>query len=204
MNRRTNSEPIFFRSPADFRAWLEKNHKTKQEVIVGFYKKASGKPTITWPQSVDAALCYGWIDGVRNSVDEVSYAIRFTPRKASSTWSAVNVRRVAELRRLGLMQPAGMEAFEARRQDKTAIYAYEQRQNPKLNPAYERQFQANKTAWEYFQARPPWYRRTATYYVISAKRDDTRQRRLAELIRDSERGQPIKSLRRTDRSNTTN
>jgi uncharacterized protein YdeI (YjbR/CyaY-like superfamily) len=202
--KRTNSEPIFFCSAADFRAWLEKNHKIKKDLIVGFYKKASGEPTLTWPESVDAALCYGWIDGVRNSIDELSYAIRFTPRKTSSTWSAVNVRRVAELGRRGLMQPAGIEAFEARRQDKTAIYAYEQRQHPELTPSYKRQFQANKIAWEYFQAQPPWYRRTATYYVMSAKREETRQRRLAELIRHSEQNQPIRSLRRTDRSKKTN
>jgi uncharacterized protein YdeI (YjbR/CyaY-like superfamily) len=155
VNKRTNSEPIFFGSPADFRIWLEKNHKIKKELIVGFYKKASGKPSPTWPESVDAALCYGWIDGVRNSIDEVSYAIRFTPRKASSTWSTVNVRRVAELGRRGLMQPAGIEAFEARRQDKTAIYAYEQRQHPKLTPSYKRQFQATKIAGNIFRRSRP-------------------------------------------------
>lgn len=194
--RRANSKPIFFRSPADFRAWLEKNHERKPEVIVGFYKKDSGKPSLTWPESVDAALSYGWIDGVRRSIDEISYSIRFTPRKPSSPWSAVNVQRVAELSRLGLMRPAGIKAFEARSNHKTAIYAYEQRQHPKLSPAYEHEFQANQKAWEYFQAQPPWYRRTATYYVISAKREETRRRRFAELIRDSEAGSAIKSLRR--------
>jgi len=189
-------KPIFFPTSADFRAWLEKNHKLEQEVIVGFYKKVSGKPSLTWPESVDAALSYGWIDGVRNSIDATSYAIRFTPRKPSSTWSAINLRRVAELTRQGLMRPGGIKAFEARRDDKSAIYSYEQRHNPRLSPDYEKQFQANRTAWEYFQARPPWYRRTATYYVISAKQEETRQRRLAELIRDSEAGRSIKALRR--------
>ena len=196
MNRRSNLKPTFFRSPAEFRAWLEENHQAKRELIVGFYKKASGRPSLTWPESVDAALCYGWIDGVRNSIDEISYTIRFTPRKLSSTWSAVNLKRVGELNRLGLMRPAGIAAFEARQGDNTAIYAYEQRQNAKLSPAYERQFQANKKAWEYFQAQPPWYRRTAGYYVISAKREETRQRRLAGLIQESQAGRAIRQLRR--------
>jgi uncharacterized protein YdeI (YjbR/CyaY-like superfamily) len=167
---------------------------------VGFHKKDSGKPSITWPESVDVALCYGWIDGVRNSIDEVSYRIRFTPRKPSSTWSAINVRRVEKLTRLGLMRPAGIKAFEARQGDKTGIYAYEQRKNAKLTPADEKTFRANKKAWEYFQAQPPWYRRTATYRVISAKQEETRQRRLAQLIKNSEAGRPIKELTRPGRS----
>ena len=194
--RPRNSKPLFFRTPGEFRAWLEKNHTLKQEVHVGFYKRDSGKPSLTWPESVDAALSYGWIDGVRRSIDAISYSIRFTPRKPSSVWSAINVKRVAELTRLGLMRPAGIKAFEARKNDKTAIYAYEQRQHPKLSPAYEEQFQANRKAWEYFQKQPPWYRRTATYYVISAKQEETCQRRLAEVIRDSEAGRAIKRLRR--------
>jgi uncharacterized protein YdeI (YjbR/CyaY-like superfamily) len=194
--RTPNSKPVFFRTPAEFRAWLEKNHGLKQEVYVGFYKKDSGKPSITWPESVDAALSYGWIDGVRRSLDEVSYSIRFTPRKRSSIWSAINVKRVAELAKLGLMRPAGIRAFEARKRHKIAIYAYEQRRRPKLSPADEQQFQMNPKAWEYFQNQPAWYRRTAAHYVISGKLADTRQRRLAELIRDSEAGQAIKRLRR--------
>jgi uncharacterized protein YdeI (YjbR/CyaY-like superfamily) len=189
---------LFFKTPADFRAWLEKHHATQQELSVGFYKRDSGKPSITWPESVDAALCYGWIDGVRNSIDEVSYRIRFTPRKATSTWSAINVKRVAELTKLGLVHPAGVKAFEARKGDKTGIYAYEQRRNAKLPPAFEKQFRANKKAWEFFQSQPPWYRRTTTYRVISAKQEGTRLRRLAELIRDSELGQPIKELGRRE------
>ncbi len=188
---------LFFATPADFRAWLDQHHATEQELSVGFYKRDSAKPSITWPESVDAALCYGWIDGVRNSIDEVSYRIRFTPRKPSSTWSANNVKRVAELAKLGLMRPAGVKAFEARKGDKTGIYAYEQPTNAKLPRAYERQFRANKKAWYFFQSQPPWYRRTATYRVISAKQEETRLRRLAELIKDSEAGRPIKELRRT-------
>jgi uncharacterized protein YdeI (YjbR/CyaY-like superfamily) len=189
---------LFFKTPADFRAWLEKHHATKKELSVGFYKRNSGRPSITWPESVDAALCYGWIDGVRHSIDAVSYRIRFTPRKVTSTWSAINVRRVTELTKLGLMRAAGVTAFEARKGDKTGIYAYEQRRNAKLPRAFEKRFRANKKAWDFFQSQPPWYRRTTTHRVISAKQEETRLRRLAELIRDSELGQPIKGLRRRE------
>jgi uncharacterized protein YdeI (YjbR/CyaY-like superfamily) len=188
----------FFATPADFRAWLEKNHALHTELSVGFYKRDSGKPSLTWPESVDVALCYGWIDGVRNSIDAVSYRIRFTPRKPTSTWSAINVRRVAELTKLGLMHPAGVKAFEARSGDKTGIYAYEQRKTAKLPPLYEKRFRANKKAWAFFQKQPPWYRRTAAYRVISAKQEATREKRLAELIRDSEAGLSIKELRRAE------
>lgn len=192
---RTNA--FFFATPAQFRDWLEKHHASEVELSVGFYKRASGKPSMTWPESVDAALCYGWIDGVRNSIDEVSYRIRFTPRKPASIWSAINVKRVAELRKQGVMRPAGLAAFEARKGDKTGIYAYEQRKSAKLSPAHEKQFRANKKAWEFFQAQPPWYRRTAVYRVISAKQEATREKRLAALIRDSAAGLAIKELRRT-------
>lgn len=188
---------LFFATPADFRAWLDKNHAREQELSVGFYKRDSGQPSITWPESVDCALSYGWIDGVRNSIDEISYRIRFTPRKPSSIWSAINVKRVAELTKLGLMRPAGTKAFEARKGDKTGIYAYEQRKNAKLPPAFEKQFRANKKAWAYFQAQPPWYQRTASYRVISAKQEETRQKRLDQLIKDSAAGRPIKELTRT-------
>jgi uncharacterized protein YdeI (YjbR/CyaY-like superfamily) len=188
---------LFFSTADQFRAWLDENHATETELFVGFYKKGCGKPSLTWPESVDAALCYGWIDGVRNAIDEVRYRIRFTPRKPTSTWSAVNVKRVAELKKLGLMRPAGIRAFEARRGDKTGIYAYEQRKNAKLPPAYEKKFRANKKAWAFFQSQPPWYQRTASHRVISAKQEATREKRLAQLIRDSESGQPIKELRRT-------
>jgi uncharacterized protein YdeI (YjbR/CyaY-like superfamily) len=187
---------LFFATPADFRAWLEKNHALHTELSVGFYKRDSGKPSITWPESVDAALCYGWIDGVRNSIDAVSYRIRFTPRKPTSTWSAINVKRVAELTKLGLMNPAGVKAFKARKGDKTGIYAYEQRKTAKLPREYEKKFRANKKAWTFFQKQPPWYQRTAAYRVISAKQEATREKRLTELIRDSEAGLAIKELRR--------
>ena len=188
----------FFATQADFRAWLEKNHAIHTELSVGFYKRSSGSPSITWPESVDAALCYGWIDGVRNSIDAVSYRIRFTPRKPGSTWSAINVKRVAELTKHGLMHAAGIKAFEARTGDKTGIYAYEQRKTAKLPPPYEKKFRANKKAWAFFQKQPPWYQRTATYRIISAKQKATREKRLAELIRDSEAGLSIKELRRSE------
>jgi uncharacterized protein YdeI (YjbR/CyaY-like superfamily) len=193
------TKTLFFPTPADFRAWLEKNHATELELSVGFYKRDSGKPSITWPESVDAALCYGWIDGVRNSIDAVSYRIRFTPRKPTSTWSAINVKRVAELTKLGLMLPVGTKAFEARKGDKTGIYAYEQRKKAKLSPACEKQFRANKKAWAFFRSQPPWYQRTAAYRVISAKQEATRQKRLDQLIKDSEAGVAIKELRRAEK-----
>jgi len=192
-----SAKTVFFATPADFRAWLEKHHAAYTELSVGFYKRDSGKPSITWPESVDAALCYGWIDGVRNSIDAVSYRIRFTPRKPTSTWSAINVKRVAELTKLALMHPAGVRAFEARRGDKTGIYAYEQRKKAKLGGACEKQFRANKKAWAFFRSQPPWYQRTAAYRVISAKQEATRKKRLAELIHDSEMGLRIKELRRS-------
>ncbi len=188
----------FFSTQAGFRAWIEKNHAIDTELSVGFYKRDSGRPSITWPESVDVALCYGWIDGVRNSIDAVSYRIRFTPRKPSSTWSAINVKRVAELTKLGMMHAAGIKAFEARKRDKTGIYAYEQRKTAKLPPQYEKKFRSNKKAWAFFQKQPPWYQRTATYRVISAKQEATREKRLAELIRDSEAGLSIKELRRAE------
>jgi uncharacterized protein YdeI (YjbR/CyaY-like superfamily) len=187
---------LFFATPADFRSWLEKNHVTEKEASIGLYKRDCGKASITWPESVDAALCYGWIDGVRNSIDEISYRIRFTPRKPTSTWSSINVKRVSELTKLGLMHPAGVKAFKARKGDKTGIYAYEQRKSAKLSRDHEKQFRANQKAWKFFQSQPAWYRRTAIYRVISAKQEETRLRRLAQLIADSERGVAIKELRR--------
>ncbi|HME06721.1 MAG TPA: YdeI/OmpD-associated family protein [Bryobacteraceae bacterium] len=189
-------DPIFFATPAKFRAWLAKQHNKATEQWVGFHKKHTAKPSITWPEAVDVALCYGWIDGVRYKIDEVSYKIRFTPRKPGSNWSSINVKRVEELTKLGLMAPAGLKAFSNIREGKSGIYAYEQRSEAKLDDGFERQFRANSAAWEFFQAQPPWYRRTATYWVISAKRPETREKRLAELILDSAQSLPIKGLRR--------
>jgi uncharacterized protein YdeI (YjbR/CyaY-like superfamily) len=187
-------EPTFFATPDEFRAWLDQHHESETELLVGFHKKGSGRPGITWPQSVDQALCFGWIDGVRRRIDDASYSIRFTPRKARSNWSAINVKRVAELTELGLMRPAGTAAFERRSDDTTAIYAYEQRKTATLDPEQERRFKANARAWKWFQAQPPSHRRTATYWVISAKKEETRQRRLERLIEDSGAARPIPSL----------
>jgi uncharacterized protein YdeI (YjbR/CyaY-like superfamily) len=155
-------EPKFFATPAAWRAWLDKHHDKRQELLVGFYKRDSGKPSITWPESVDAALCYGWIDGVRRRIDDVSYSIRFTPRKASSTWSVVNIKRVAELTGQALMRPAGIRAFEARKEERSGIYAFEQ-QSIQFESAQERRFRANRAVWKFFGAQPAWYRRTATW-----------------------------------------
>lgn len=186
----------FFASAAAFRAWLEKHHGRRRELFVGFYKMGSGRPSITWPESVDAALCFGWIDGVRKSVDEISYTIRFTPRKPRSIWSDVNVKRAKALIDEGLMRPAGAAAFAARIEAKSAVYAYEQRGGATLGDVYERRFRANKKAWAFFTAQAPWYRRTASWWVISAKREETRLKRLGTLIEDSEHGQVVAPLKR--------
>jgi len=189
-------QPKFFSSPEDWRAWLEQNHADEQELWVGFYKRDSGRPSITWPEAVDGALCYGWIDGLRKSIDAVSYRIRFTPRKPRSIWSAINIKRAGELSKLGLMRPAGSAAFEKRNADRSAIYAYEQRRTAKLPADFEKQFRANRDAWTFFQSQPPWYRRTSTYWLISAKKPETRRKRLAILIDCSARKRNIPSLTR--------
>ena len=171
-------KPKFFRTPEQFREWLEKNHGSKDELWVGFYKKGSGKPSITWPESVDQALCFGWIDGIRKSIDENSYVIRFTPRRPGSIWSAVNINKVKELEEKGLVTPAGRAAFEKRDAKKSEIYSFEQK-NVSLGDTYEKVFKKNKKAWISFQAMPPSYRKAATWWVISAKQEATREKRLA-------------------------
>jgi uncharacterized protein YdeI (YjbR/CyaY-like superfamily) len=187
-------KPTFFAEPADFRAWLEENHERESELLVGFYKKATARPSITWPEAVDEALCFGWIDGIRRSLGDETYVIRFTPRKPRSTWSAVNIERAKELVAEGRMRPAGLAAFEARSDDRSAIYAYEQRHQAKLAPNEEREFRADKRAWEFFAAQPPSYRKTALWWVVSAKRDETRARRLRTLIEDSANGRRLRRL----------
>jgi len=187
--------PTFFPTPADFRAWLAEHHATVPELLVGFYKKDSGRPSITWPEAVDEALCFGWIDGVRRRIDDASYSIRFTPRRAGSIWSAVNVARVAELTAAGRMEPAGLAAFAARTEAKTAIYAYEQRSTAALSPAEEQAFRADAAAWAFFQAQAPSYQRSATWWVISAKQEATRRKRLATLIADSAAGRRLAQYR---------
>ena len=192
-------KPIFFASPSAFRAFLQEHHAQPGELWVGFYKKDSGRPSITWPEAVDVALCFGWIDGVRKSLGDASYTIRFTARKPRSVWSAVNVKRAGELTRMGLMQPPGLEAFERRVEERSVIYSYEQKKAPKLSEEDEKRFRARKEAWDFFQAQAPWYRRTATWWIISAKRPETRMKRLLTLIDDSEHGRTIPPLTRAKR-----
>ena len=188
-------EPTFFATPADFRAWLERHHESDSELIVGFHKRGSGRPSITWPEAVDQALCFGWIDGVRRRIDDASYSIRFTPRKARSTWSAVNIKRMKELVDGGLVAPAGLAAFERRADDRSAIYSYEQRKAAKLEADQERRLRADERAWAFFEAQPPSYRRAAIHWVTSAKKPETRDRRLAQLIECSAAGEPVPPLR---------
>jgi len=188
-------KPTFFKSQSDFRKWLEEHHATSKELLVGFYKKSSGRRSITWPESVDEALCFGWIDGIRRSLDEISYTIRFTPRRSSSIWSAINIKRVQELSDQGMMRPAGFKAFEARKENKSGIYSYEQRSD-RLPEPYEKRFKRNKRAWAFFEAQPPWYRKTAGWWVVSAKKEETRLKRLMKLIEDSANRQTIAPLTR--------
>lgn len=183
-------QPTFFKTPGEFRKWLTKNHDKKSELLVGFYKKDSGKQSITWSESVDQALCFGWIDGIRRRIDDLSYSIRFTPRKQRSTWSNVNIKRVGELKALGLMQPDGLKAFDARREYRSGIYAYEQR-SPELPPEYQKLLNKNKAAQKFFAAQPPSYRKTVHWYVVSAKREETRLKRLNEVIKHSANGQRL-------------
>ena len=189
-------KPRFFATPKDFRAWLAKHHTDTAELWVGFYKRNSGRPSITWPESVDEALCVGWIDGLRKSIDEHSYMIRFTPRKTGSTWSEVNTKRAKELIERGLMLAAGVRAFEGRDPKKTGLYSFEQRHAAQFDAALEKTFKANGKAWKFFQSQPDGYRRIATFYVMSAKQPETRKRRLDILIRDSAAGLRIGLLRR--------
>jgi uncharacterized protein YdeI (YjbR/CyaY-like superfamily) len=180
----------YFASPAAFRRWLAAHHATAKELLVGFHRKGCGTPSITWPESVDEALCFGWIDGVRRRVDETRYTIRFTPRRKRSNWSLINVNRVGELIAQKLMKPAGLAAFEARVAQKTGIYAYENRP-AELEEAFAKAFRINKEAWAFFQAQPPSYRKLANWYIASARKEETRQKRLARLIADSAAGKRI-------------
>jgi uncharacterized protein YdeI (YjbR/CyaY-like superfamily) len=189
-------EPTTFERPEDFRAWLEQHHASERELWVGYYKKSSGKPSMTWPESVDEALCFGWIDGIRRSIDDERYMIRFTPRSPRSVWSAVNIGRVAALTEEGRMRPAGRKAFEARREDRSGIYSYERREEAVLDPAYERRFRARRKAWASFQAMPRSYRQGAIRWVMTAKKEETRERRLATLIESSAADRTIPPLTR--------
>jgi uncharacterized protein YdeI (YjbR/CyaY-like superfamily) len=186
-------KPTFFPTPADFRAWLEAHHDKCRELFVGFHKKDSGKSSITWPESVQVALCFGWIDGVRKSLGETSYMIRFTPRKPISNWSKINISLVRKLTKQGLMHTAGLKAFAARNEQKS-IYSYEQRKNARFTREQEKQFRASKGAWDFFCSQAPWYQRVTTFWVISAKRDETKLKRLSELIKHSQNRRTLPRL----------
>ena len=184
---------VFFPTQKHLRKWFEKNHKKEKELFVGYYKVSTGKPSITWSQSVDEALCFGWIDGIRRSIDDESYCIRFTPRNPKSNWSAINIKKVEYLTGLGVMQPEGLKAFSFREDKKSSVYSYE---NPIIvfDKSCEKKFKANKQAWKYFQSTAPSYQKTTTRWVMSAKQEATRFKRLEELIRDCTLGKKIKAM----------
>lgn len=184
-------KPHFFTSPDEFRDWLDKNHDTATEVFVGFYKTNSGKPSITWPESVDVALCFGWIDGVLKPIDNDSYSRRFTPRKANSTWSAVNINKMEDLITKKLVRPAGMAAYEKRKESNSKIYAYEQENPEALPEVFEKEFKANKGAWEFFMKQAPWYRKQMIHRITSAKQEKTKQSRFEKLLNASAEGKRI-------------
>ena len=184
------TKPKFFATPALFRTWLEKNHATADELIVGFYKKASGKKSITYAEALDEALCFGWIDGVKRSLNETSYTQRFTPRRARSIWSLVNVKHVERLKKEGRMHPSGIAAYEQRDPKRTGIYAFENAPL-EISQEYEREFRKTKGAWEYFQTYPPYLKKTVSYWVMSAKKEETRTARLQKLIESCAKGERI-------------
>ena len=186
-------KPRFFKTPRDFRAWLERHAATEVELLVGFYKVGTGKPSITWKESVDEALAFGWIDGVRRSIDDERYTIRFTPRKPTSIWSAVNIKRVAELTAEGRMTQAGLDAFARRDPKKSAIYAYE-RGYAELDAATLERLKADEKAWGFYASQAPYYRRITAHWIASAKRPETRERRIATLIARSRKGERIPPL----------
>ena len=178
-------KPKFFPNPSDFRRWLEENHETAIEIIVGYYNVKSGKPVMSWSESVDEALCFGWIDGVRRKIDEESYCNRFTPRKANSNWSAVNIAKVAELTEKGLMKPAGIAAFAKRKESKSKIYAYEN-ELKQFSDEFEKRFRTNEKAWNFFEKQANWYKKQMINWVMTAKQEATRGKRLEKLIFESE------------------
>jgi uncharacterized protein YdeI (YjbR/CyaY-like superfamily) len=182
----------FFKNKPEFRKWLRKNHGQVDELWVGYYKKITGIPSITWPESVDEALCYGWIDGLRKSIDEKSYRIRFTPRRAGSTWSDVNIKRAKELKKQGKMEPAGISAFECRKMDSASIAV--KRGNIRLSRQFEDRLKSNEKAWEYFNGLAPSFRKMSIGWIMSAKKEETRLRRLGVLIESSEKGRLVPPL----------
>lgn len=189
-------EPKFFPDQLDFRKWLEEHHDKEEVLWVGYYKKASKLPSMTWSESVDQALCFGWIDGLRKSIDEVSYKIRFTPRRPRSHWSDVNIKKMAELEKKGLLQPAGIAAYQKLDKKRSGQASYEQKKPVQLDEAYIEKLKANSKAWAYFQKVAPYYKKAATHWVMSAKKEETRLRRLNILIESSEQGLKIPPMRR--------
>jgi len=187
-------KPTFFESPDDFREWLERNHDSAEELVTGLHKTSSGKPSITLREAQDEAICFGWIDGVAHSLDESSYTIRFTPRRRGSVWSAVNIKRAHALIGAGRMTPAGLAAFEKRDEKRAKRYSYE-REKPEFDAASEKIFRANRKAWDFFRAQPPGYQRLQTWWVMSAKTEPTRARRLAVLIQISAERSRINPMR---------
>jgi uncharacterized protein YdeI (YjbR/CyaY-like superfamily) len=187
MNKPSNS-PIFFAKPAAFRAWLQKHHQTQPEQWIGFHRKACGRASITWPEAVDEALCFGWIDGLRKTLSPSSYKIRFTPRRPRSNWSAINIARMKELISEGLARPAGVNAFQKRLPAKSRVYSYENRKSAKLSGAATRLFRAQSAAWKFFQQQPRSYRQMMIWWVVSAKRPQTQKNRLQRLIALSNAG----------------
>ncbi len=183
-------KPKFFTTQIDFRRWLEENHEKETELIVGFYNVKSGKTSMTWSEAVDQALCFGWIDGVRRKVDEESYSNRFTPRRANSNWSAVNIEKVRVLTEKGLMMPAGIAAFAKRKEEKSAIYAYEN-ELKQFSEEFEKQFKSNESAWNFFEKQANWYKKQMINWVMTAKQEKTRESRLAKLIVESESGRKL-------------
>lgn len=185
-----SQKATFFQTPTAFREWLELNQAKTEALLVGFFKKGSGKPSITWPESVDVALCFGWIDGIRKSIDEFAYTIRFTPRRTGSIWSNVNIKRAQILIEQGQMQPAGHRAFQNRKENKSGIYSYEQR-SVDLTEPYNRLLKKNKAASSFFHEQPPYYRKVVGWWIVSAKKEETRLKRLNKLIAFSVKSQRL-------------
>ncbi len=197
LGRGTPTSPRFFRTQAGLRAWFEKNHDAGGELWVGYYKKGTGLPSVTWPESVDAALCFGWIDGLKKSVDQKSYTLRFTPRRKRSHWSARNLGRMKELIAEGLVAEPGLAAYERRDRRNEKQASYEQSGEMSLPSEYEGRLKANPAAWEYFRNARPSYRKQVIWWIVSAKREDTRRRRLGILIESCAEGDVIPPLRWT-------
>ena len=182
--------PVFFTNSAEFRKWLEENHRTETELIVGYYKVGTKKPSMSWSESVDEAICFGWIDGIRKSIDEESYCNRFTPRNPKSNWSAINIKKVEELIRQGKMMPAGLAAFEKRTEARSEVYSYENKPE-QFSPELESRFRENKAAWEFFSRQSTSYKKTVMFYVMGAKQETTRFSRLDKLMQACSEGKRI-------------